>query len=129
MQSDLIQLLVGEVTFIVIFVTLGILVEGCLSRMMSHHDAPPLDAAAITTSYVVVDTEERLRIIQGVGLVLAVEGEPEDCCSICLQEYEAKEEIRVLPNCTHGFHVNCVDRWLLLHSSCPLCRGRIRALL
>ncbi|GJN30168.1 hypothetical protein PR202_gb18454 [Eleusine coracana subsp. coracana] len=43
-------------------------------------------------------------------------------CAICLSEFEAKEEVRVLPPCGHGFHVACVDTWLRAHSSCPSCR-------
>jgi hypothetical protein len=43
-------------------------------------------------------------------------------CAICLSEFAEKEEIRVLPQCGHGFHVACVDTWLGSHSSCPSCR-------
>nr|CAA74911.1 ring finger protein [Hordeum vulgare subsp. vulgare] len=43
-------------------------------------------------------------------------------CAICLSEFADKEEIRVLPQCGHGFHVACVDAWLRAHSSCPSCR-------
>ncbi|PIN06375.1 hypothetical protein CDL12_21074 [Handroanthus impetiginosus] len=43
-------------------------------------------------------------------------------CAICLAEFAAGEEIRVLPQCGHGFHVMCIDTWLESHSSCPSCR-------
>ncbi|KAK6145373.1 hypothetical protein DH2020_022193 [Rehmannia glutinosa] len=43
-------------------------------------------------------------------------------CAICLAEFAAGEEIRVLPQCGHGFHVGCIDTWLASHSSCPSCR-------
>ncbi|KAI3459934.1 hypothetical protein Pfo_016597 [Paulownia fortunei] len=43
-------------------------------------------------------------------------------CAICLAEFAAGEEIRVLPQCGHGFHVVCIDTWLGCHSSCPSCR-------
>jgi hypothetical protein len=32
------------------------------------------------------------------------------------------EEVRVMPQCGHGFHVACVDTWLRSNSSCPSCR-------
>ncbi|KAA8547610.1 hypothetical protein F0562_004039 [Nyssa sinensis] len=43
-------------------------------------------------------------------------------CAICLAEYADGEEIKVLPQCGHGFHVTCIDTWLGSHSSCPSCR-------
>ncbi|KAK6237203.1 hypothetical protein QUC31_002672 [Theobroma cacao] len=43
-------------------------------------------------------------------------------CAICLGEFAEGDEIRVLPQCGHGFHVGCVDTWLGSHSSCPSCR-------
>lgn len=44
-------------------------------------------------------------------------------CAICLTEFGAGDEVRVLPQCGHGFHVACVDTWLASHSSCPSCRA------
>ncbi|XP_057957084.1 probable E3 ubiquitin-protein ligase ATL44 [Malania oleifera] len=46
-------------------------------------------------------------------------------CGICLAEYGDGEEIRVLPPCSHSFHVRCIDTWLASHSSCPSCRRQI----
>ncbi|KAD5960749.1 hypothetical protein E3N88_12221 [Mikania micrantha] len=43
-------------------------------------------------------------------------------CAICLAEYVDGDEIRVLPQCGHRFHVGCIDMWLGSHSSCPSCR-------
>ncbi|KAG0491710.1 hypothetical protein HPP92_005108 [Vanilla planifolia] len=43
-------------------------------------------------------------------------------CAICLAEFVQGDQIRVLPQCGHGFHVSCVDTWLGSHSSCPFCR-------
>ncbi|KAL5734497.1 hypothetical protein ACOSP7_032358 [Xanthoceras sorbifolium] len=43
-------------------------------------------------------------------------------CPICLGEFMDGEKIRVLPKCNHGFHVRCIDTWLVSHSSCPTCR-------
>ncbi|ONH97363.1 hypothetical protein PRUPE_7G185500 [Prunus persica] len=43
-------------------------------------------------------------------------------CAICLGEFAEGDEIRVLPQCGHVFHVGCVDMWLGSHSSCPSCR-------
>lgn len=43
-------------------------------------------------------------------------------CPICLGEFVDGDKVRVLPKCRHGFHVKCIDTWLLSHSSCPTCR-------
>lgn len=43
-------------------------------------------------------------------------------CSICLGEFLDGEKVRVLPKCNHGFHIKCIDRWFVSHSSCPNCR-------
>ncbi|XP_022766044.1 RING-H2 finger protein ATL70 [Durio zibethinus] len=44
------------------------------------------------------------------------------CCSICLADYKSSDTLRLLPDCNHLFHVKCVDPWLRLHPTCPLCR-------
>ncbi|GMN39589.1 hypothetical protein TIFTF001_008808 [Ficus carica] len=44
------------------------------------------------------------------------------CCSICLADYKATDMLRQLPDCGHLFHVKCVDPWLRLHPTCPVCR-------
>jgi len=43
-------------------------------------------------------------------------------CAICLGEFVEGDEVRVLPQCGHSFHVVCIDTWLRSHSSCPSCR-------
>lgn len=43
-------------------------------------------------------------------------------CSICLGEYREGEMLRMMPDCRHYFHLPCIDEWLRLHASCPVCR-------
>ncbi|ODV87622.1 hypothetical protein CANARDRAFT_26996 [[Candida] arabinofermentans NRRL YB-2248] len=47
-----------------------------------------------------------------------------DRCPICLIDYCNNEVGRFLPVCQHGFHVDCIDQWLLNDNSCPICRGK-----
>ncbi|KAE8676531.1 putative RING-H2 finger protein ATL71 [Hibiscus syriacus] len=44
------------------------------------------------------------------------------CCSICLADYKSNDRLRLLPDCNHLFHVKCVDPWLRLNPTCPVCR-------
>ncbi|XVF22467.1 hypothetical protein REPUB_Repub12eG0175300 [Reevesia pubescens] len=44
-------------------------------------------------------------------------------CSICLCEYTDLEMLRMMPECRHYFHVSCIDAWLKLNGSCPICRN------
>ncbi|KAJ3682520.1 hypothetical protein LUZ60_015093 [Juncus effusus] len=43
-------------------------------------------------------------------------------CTICLNEFQVEEKLRLLPNCSHAFHIDCVDTWLQRNTNCPLCR-------
>ncbi|KAB1219517.1 RING-H2 finger protein ATL68 [Morella rubra] len=44
-------------------------------------------------------------------------------CSICLCEYKDAEMLRMMPECRHYFHLYCLDAWLKLNGSCPVCRN------
>ncbi|XP_016484979.1 RING-H2 finger protein ATL54-like [Nicotiana tabacum] len=46
-------------------------------------------------------------------------------CSVCLNEFQEEESLRLLPNCKHAFHIHCIDTWLRSHTNCPLCRASI----
>jgi len=58
-----------------------------------------------------------------VAVPIAAEADSGDqMCSICTDEFEFGEDIRLLP-CNHMFHPACVDPWLLdISGTCPLCR-------
>lgn len=49
-------------------------------------------------------------------------------CSVCLSEFQEDERLRLLPKCSHAFHLQCIDTWLKSHSNCPLCRANIISL-
>ncbi|CAK9156714.1 unnamed protein product [Ilex paraguariensis] len=50
-------------------------------------------------------------------------GNSDSMCSICLCEYKNSEMLRILPDCKHYFHLTCIDAWLKLNASCPVCRS------
>ncbi|GMG98546.1 hypothetical protein Nepgr_000386 [Nepenthes gracilis] len=43
-------------------------------------------------------------------------------CAVCLSTLEGEQMARLLPNCKHNFHAECIDKWLGSHSTCPICR-------
>lgn len=47
-------------------------------------------------------------------------------CAVCLSEFVKNETGRVLPECNHGFHLECIDMWFLSNSTCPLCRAPVQ---
>ncbi|XP_040376146.1 RING-H2 finger protein ATL66-like [Oryza brachyantha] len=46
-------------------------------------------------------------------------------CAVCLGAVEEGETVRALPCCPHAFHARCVDAWLRLRPTCPLCRADV----
>ncbi|KAI8329278.1 hypothetical protein EDC96DRAFT_529505 [Choanephora cucurbitarum] len=45
-----------------------------------------------------------------------------DGCQVCLSNYQSEEDVRIL-DCHHGFHKECIDKWLTEgQNKCPLCR-------
>jgi hypothetical protein len=59
--------------------------------------------------------------VRGVGEV--TEGKE---CAVCLEAHEAGDTVRTLP-CSHGFHEQCIFRWLRVSRLCPLCRFALPA--
>ncbi|XP_039133757.1 RING-H2 finger protein ATL73-like [Dioscorea cayenensis subsp. rotundata] len=65
----------------------------------------------------------RRKVIRALPVFVFSEGlKISECCAICLSDFMNGERVRVLPKCMHGFHVKCIDRWLMARSSCPTCR-------
>ncbi|KAL2901445.1 hypothetical protein RDABS01_026527 [Bienertia sinuspersici] len=82
-----------------------------------HHEAwlintPGLDEALIKNITLV-------KFKKGDGLIGTTD------CSVCLGEFLEDDTLRLLPKCSHAFHVACIDTWLRSHMNCPLCRANI----
>lgn len=59
-------------------------------------------------------------------LSVQTESDPPASC-YCLEDTKPGDVIRELP-CLHRFHQACVDPWLKLHPTCPLCRRDVNEL-
>lgn len=44
-----------------------------------------------------------------------------DRCTVCLIDFETDDKLRSL-HCSHLFHIECIDRWLIYNKKCPVCR-------
>ncbi|KMZ72895.1 hypothetical protein ZOSMA_158G00040 [Zostera marina] len=46
-------------------------------------------------------------------------------CSICVMDFEDTEFLRLLPKCEHAFHSLCIEEWLKICMTCPVCRSLV----
>jgi len=47
-------------------------------------------------------------------------------CSICIEDFEEGEKIRLLPRCGHAFHTDCIIPWLTERQGCcPYCKAGV----
>ncbi|KAJ4901766.1 RING-H2 finger protein ATL16 [Raphanus sativus] len=70
---------------------------------------------------------KKRRDVDGPNDSVFTEGEENTSheCSVCLNEFQEEEKLRVIPNCSHLFHIDCIDIWLQNNANCPLCRTRV----
>lgn len=66
-----------------------------------------------------IDSITVFKYKKGEGIIDGTE------CSVCLGEFEHDESLRLLPKCSHAFHIPCIDTWLRSHKNCPLCRAPV----
>eukprot|EP00793_Prasinoderma_coloniale_P000663 PRCOL_00003813-RA len=46
-------------------------------------------------------------------------------CAICLRRCRPGQIVRELPGCCHIYHMECIDEWLQVQGSCPVCRTHV----
>lgn len=69
------------------------------------------------------ESDHCLRVATGTETTAAM------YCTVCLNEMNKGEKYRLLPNCHHCFHVDCIDVWFRSKSTCPLCRRNVSQLI
>lgn len=91
--------------------------QDTINRLMEEHEGArrPADEAAISAIESYPLTSHQISSMK----------ETSTCeCSICMGEYSQGTIVKKLP-CLHTFHCDCIDSWLRLHNSCPVCRHEI----
>nr|XP_039264900.1 RING finger protein 150-like [Styela clava] len=65
------------------------------------------------------------KIINELPKKILKEGDKEllndDICPICIESYKVCDILRILP-CDHILHRKCVDPWLRMKETCPMCK-------
>uniref|UniRef100_A0A0D9WY60 RING-type domain-containing protein n=1 Tax=Leersia perrieri TaxID=77586 RepID=A0A0D9WY60_9ORYZ len=86
--------------------------------------APPADTAA--TRAQADGIKSRLPVVRFAGSGCCDSRDEGECprCAVCLTAVEEGAEVRQLGNCSHAFHLPCIDRWVDMGQfTCPLCRS------
>lgn len=110
-----------SLSFVVLLVTLLHIYVRCVLRRQVRHRATlaPLFLSPMAKSGLdptVIASLPVFTFKQDVGKAGALE------CAVCLSMLGDGEVIRILPNCNHSFHTDCIDKWLGTNSTCPICR-------
>ncbi|KAI3693990.1 hypothetical protein L1987_76947 [Smallanthus sonchifolius] len=86
----------------------------------------PPDTATVSNGGMVIGLDQ-MTIESYTKVVLGeskrLPGHEDAACSICLSEYNVKEIVRCIPECRHCFHAACIDEWLKIKGTCPVCRN------
>ncbi|XP_011019728.1 PREDICTED: E3 ubiquitin-protein ligase At1g63170 [Populus euphratica] len=82
-------------------------------KLIKNRNGEDSSAGASDGGVVAAGTEKE-RVISGEDAV----------CCICLAKFANNDELRELP-CSHFFHKECVDKWLKINASCPLCKSEV----
>lgn len=93
--------------------------EGFSADNGRHHHAWIINTMGLQQS--AIDLIAVCKYKTGDGLIEGTD------CSVCLNEFQEDESLRLLPKCSHAFHLSCIDPWLRFHKNCPLCRAPVIA--
>ncbi|XP_026440824.1 putative RING-H2 finger protein ATL21A [Papaver somniferum] len=98
-----------------LFLSDGILLQSTVTNQEVIIIRTGLDDATIK-SYRRIHLDEKLQLPNPTDTT----------CSICLSEYRPTESLKLIPPCNHCFHAKCIDPWLRMHTTCPVCRKSLQ---
>uniref|UniRef100_A0A7N0VIB8 RING-type domain-containing protein n=1 Tax=Kalanchoe fedtschenkoi TaxID=63787 RepID=A0A7N0VIB8_KALFE len=114
-NSDFVVILAAFLCALICFLGLVAVARCAWLRRTQHPPRPPPPAAAANKGL-------KKKVLRSLPTQPYSPQFAEADCAICLAEFADGDQLRVLPQCGHGFHVACIDTWLGSHSSCPSCR-------
>ncbi|KAJ4854606.1 ring finger domain-containing protein [Trichoderma breve] len=122
------------VAMVLVFIFGFHVMKGRSFRAAAGHALPASHERAVVLTREALNTlpTVRYRMLPPRNFMSDLERQPcgitsitDQLCSICTEPFLDDAELRKLP-CSHAFHDNCVDPWLLRRSAtCPLCRREV----
>lgn len=111
-------IIVLYIGFFVFAAGVAICVRRYRERHLHHHDNPRAPGLYPEE----IDSLPSLRFSE-MKLVHQLGKEDKQVeCAVCLSEFKDQEILRILPDCFHVFHPDCIAPWLATHFTCPVCR-------
>ncbi|CDW87640.1 zinc finger [Stylonychia lemnae] len=49
----------------------------------------------------------------------------QNSCSVCFEEFANNQKFKILPNCQHEYHSECINKWLEDEKRCPVCNKNV----
>ncbi|KVH99941.1 RING-H2 finger protein ATL52-like [Cynara cardunculus var. scolymus] len=95
---------------------------------MRTHAARMASLQAFAGAGVPTGVDEKTLLNIPIITYIKTDSNSDQCeCAVCLGDVENRDQVRLLPNCKHVFHVSCIDEWFVAHTSCPVCRVSVVA--
>ncbi|MCD7454524.1 hypothetical protein HAX54_025145 [Datura stramonium] len=67
----------------------------------------------------------KIQFLQKINLPRCDDELTADICSICMEMYLPDHSEAYSMPCSHSFHFNCIETWLLKDPICPMCRHKL----
>nr|KYP73627.1 RING-H2 finger protein ATL2I [Cajanus cajan] len=117
--------------YVLFYFPIGILIVFTITTFICHYCRyRSMQNMQHDSTTITIHVHKRNDIVNNYPVILYSEAKnhesnPESitCCSICLADYKDKEWLKLLPHCGHLFHRDCIDKWLQVNLSCPMCRN------
>ncbi|KAK2403792.1 RING/U-box superfamily protein [Trifolium repens] len=116
--------------FILLVIFIPIYFSYCNHRNLRNRHQSAAGTGSNNRDHTEVNIEEQDDILNSYPILLYSQiklHKPPDStsliCSICLADYKDSELLRLLSDCGHFFHKECVATWFRLNMSCPMCRN------